>query len=169
MAKSAELVNGQDKRRISCTAGSPSVYKGNQGGKALKWLPAHSNFEERNAPKSKRERPSTLRDWPPCPPIQQNGGRQSRPGVNPFISALTVARCPADFSGNVATLRDTLSTSRSVGRGTGAFIYALSADRKQTCACGSTPHKHSTVFLPLQMPLPSPAATTFSRQRRQSV
>ena len=41
--------------------------------------------------------------------------------------------------------------------------------RKQTCACGSTPHKHSTVFLPLQMPLPSPAATTFSRQRRQSV
>ena len=69
------------------------------GGKALKWLPAHSNFEERNAPKSKRERPSTLRDWPPCPPIQQNGGRQSRPGVNPFISALTVARCPAIFPG----------------------------------------------------------------------
>ena len=38
--------------------------------------------------------------------------------------------CPLScyFSGNVATLRDTLSTSRSVGRGTGAFIYALSAD-----------------------------------------
>ena len=33
--------------------------------------------------------------------------------------------CPLScyFSGNVATLRDTLSTSRSVGRGTGAFIY----------------------------------------------
>ena len=37
--------------------------------------------------------------------------------------------CPLScyFSGSVATLRDTLSTSRSVGRGTGAFIYAQSA------------------------------------------
>ena len=32
-------------------------------------------------------------------PIQRNGGRRSRPGVNPFISALTVARCPATFPG----------------------------------------------------------------------
>ena len=39
-----------------------------------------------------------MRDWPPCPPTQQNGGRRSRPGDNPFISALTVARCPAIFS-----------------------------------------------------------------------
>ena len=38
--------------------------------------------------------------------------------------------CPLScyFFGNVATLRDTLSTSRSAVRGTGAFIYALSAD-----------------------------------------
>ena len=69
-----------------------------------------------------------MRDWPPCSPIQRNGGRRSRPGVNPFISALTVARCPATFPGVWPQLRDTLSTSRSVGRGTGAFIYALSAD-----------------------------------------
>ena len=68
-----------------------------------------------------------MRDWPPCPPIQRDGGRRSRPGVNPFISALTVARCPATFSGVWPQLRDTLSTSRSVGRGTGAFIYAQSA------------------------------------------
>ena len=61
-------------------------------------------------------------------PIQRDGGRRSRPGVNPFISALTVARCPATFPGVWPQLRDTLSTSRSVGRGTGAFIYALSAD-----------------------------------------
>ena len=60
-----------------------------------------------------------MRDWPPCPPIQRDGGRRSRPGVNPFISALTVARCPATFSGVWPQLRDTLSTSRSVGRGTG--------------------------------------------------
>ena len=68
-----------------------------------------------------------MRDWPPCPPIQWDGGRRSRPGVNPFISALTVARCPATFPGVWPQLRDTLSTSRSVGRGTGAFIYAQSA------------------------------------------
>ena len=47
------------------------------------------------------------------------GGRRSRPGVNPFISALTVARCPVTFPGVWPQLRDTLSTSRSVGRGTG--------------------------------------------------
>ena len=40
-----------------------------------------------------------MRDWPPCPPIQRGGGRRSRSGVNPFISALTVARCPATFPG----------------------------------------------------------------------
>ena len=68
-----------------------------------------------------------MRDWPPCPPIQWDGGWRSRPGVNPFISALTVARCPATFPGVWPQLRDTLSTSRSVGRGTGAFIYAQSA------------------------------------------
>ena len=73
----------------------------------------------RNAPKSESERPSTLGDWPPCPPIQRDGGRRSRPGANPSISALTVARCPATFPGVWPQLRDTLSTSRSVGRGTG--------------------------------------------------
>ena len=76
-------------------------------------------FLEKNAPKSERERPSTLRDWPPCPPIQRDGGRRSRLGVNPFISVLTVARCPAAFPGVWPQLRDTLSTSRSAGRGTG--------------------------------------------------
>ena len=64
-----------------------------------------------------------MRDWPPCPPIQRDGGRRSRPGANPFISALTVARCPATFPGMWPQLWDTFSTSRSVGRGTRAFIY----------------------------------------------
>ena len=56
-------------------------------------------FRGRKRPKIKRVRPSTLRDWPPCLPIQQNSGRQSRPGANPFTSALTIARCPAIFPG----------------------------------------------------------------------
>ena len=137
---------------------------GNQGGKALKWLPAHFNYEKRNTPKSERERPSTLRDWSPCSPIQRGGVRRSRPGVNPFISALTVARCPATFPGVWLQLRDTLSTSRSVGRGTGAFIYALSADENSPAL--AAPRHASTALFSCR---PSPAATAFSRQRRQSV
>ena len=84
-------------------------------------------FLEKKRSKIRKRRPSTLGDWPPCPPIQRGGGRRSRPGANPFISVLTVARCPAIFPGVWPQLRDTLSTSRSVGRGTGAFIYAQSA------------------------------------------
>ena len=102
-------------------------------------------FLEKNAPKSERERPSTLRDWPPCPPIQRDGGRRSRLGVNPFISVLTVARCPAAFPGVWPQLRDTLSTSRSVGRGTGAFIYALSADETRP-ALAAPRHASTALF-----------------------
>ena len=67
----------------------------------------------------KKVRPSTLRDWPPCLPVQRDGGRRSRPGIKPFISALTVARCPATFPGVWPQLWNTLSTSWSVGRRTG--------------------------------------------------
>ena len=107
----------------------PSVFADRQSRReSPKMASRPFQFLEKNAPKSERERPSTLRDWPPCPPIQRDGGWRSRPGVNPFISALTVARCLADFPGVWPQLRDILSTSRSVGRGTRAFIYALSAD-----------------------------------------
>ena len=53
--------------------------------------------EER--PQNERVRPNTFRDWPPCPPIQRGGGERSRPGVSPFISALTVSCRPATFPG----------------------------------------------------------------------
>ena len=107
-------------------------------------------FLEKNAPKSERERPSTLRDWPPCPPIQRDGGWRSRPGVNPFISALTVARCPATFPGVWPQLRDTLSTSRSVGRGTGAFIYLPPFSENRPIFCSFPFAKIQPVFLPEQ-------------------
>ena len=107
-------------------------------------------FLEKNAPKSERERPSTLRDWPPCPPIQWDGGRRSRPGVTPFISALTVARCPATFPGVWPQLRDTLSTSRSVGRGTGAFIYLPPFSETSPIFCSFPFTKSQPVFLPEQ-------------------
>ena len=74
--------------------------------------------------------------------------------------------CPLScyFSGSVATLRDTLSTSRSVGQGTGAFIYAQSAVENR--AALAAPRHTSTALFSCR---PSPAATAFSRQRRQSV
>ena len=108
------------------------------------------HYEKRNAPKSERERPSTLRDWPPCPPIQRDGGWRSRPGVSPFISALTVARCPVTFPGVWPQLRDTLSTSRSVGRGTGAFIYLPPFSENRPIFCSFPFAKIQPVFLPEQ-------------------
>jgi len=95
-----------------------------------------------------------LRDWPPCPPIQRDSGRRSRPGVNPFISALTVARCPATFPGVWPQLRDTLSTSWSVGRGTGAFIYALSADESRPAL--AAPRHASTALFSCRFKCPCP-------------
>ena len=91
-----------------------------------------------------------MRDWPPCPPIQRDSGRRSRPGVNPFISALTVARCPATFPGVWPQLRDTLSTSRSVGRGTGAFIYLPPFSENSPIFCSFPFAKIQPVFLPGQ-------------------
>ena len=99
----------------------PSVFADRQSRReSPKMASRPFQFLEKNAPKSERERPSTLQDWPPCPPIQRDGGWRSRPGVNPFISALTVARCPATFPGVWPQLRAMLTTNRSVRRGTGA-------------------------------------------------
>ena len=86
-----------------------------------------------------------MRDWSPCPPIQRDGGWRSRQGANPFISVLTVAHCPAIFPGVWPQLRDTLSTSRSAGRGTGAFIYALSADENSPALAASR-HASKALF-----------------------
>jgi hypothetical protein len=54
-------------------------------------------------------------------------------------------------------------------RWTGTFIYALSAVETSPAFVAAPAHKSKPVFLPLQMPLPYPAAMAFSRQRRQSV
>ena len=91
-----------------------------------------------------------MRDWTPCPPIQRDSGRRSRPGANPFISALTVARCPATFPGVCPQLRDTLSTSRSVGRGTRAFIYLPPFSENSPIFCSFPFAKIQPVFLPEQ-------------------
>ena len=95
-------------------------------------------------------RPSTLRDWLPCLPVQRDGGRRSRPGINPFTSALTVARYPATLPGVWPQLRDILSTSRSVGQGTGAFISLPSFSENSPIFCSFPFTKIQPVFLPEQ-------------------
>ena len=133
----------------------PSVFADRQSRReSPKMASRPFQFLEKNAPKSERERPSTLRDWPPCPPIQRDGGWRSRPGVNPSISALTVARCLADFPGVWPQLRDILSTSRSVGRGTGAFIYALSAVENRPAL--AAPRHTSTALFSCRFKCPCP-------------
>ena len=58
-----------------------------------------------------------------------SAGRRAavKAGCKPVHFSLDGCPLSCYFSGNVATLRDTLSTSWGVRRGTGAFIYAQSA------------------------------------------
>ena len=65
-----------------------------------------------------------------------SAGRRAavKAGCKPVHFSLDGCPLSCYFSGNVATLWDTLSTSRSVGRGAGAFIYALSADETSPAA-----------------------------------
>ena len=88
-------------------------------------------------------------------------------GCKPVHFSLDGRSLSCYFSGSVATTSGHFvhKSERRTKNG-GVHIRPVCC-RKQTCACGSTPHKHSPVFLPLQIPLPSPAATAFSRQRRQ--
>ena len=60
--------------------------------------------------------------------------------------------CPLScyFFGNVATLRDTLSTSRSAGQGTGAFIYLPPFSENSPIFCSFPFAKIHPVFLPKQ-------------------
>ena len=64
--------------------------------------------------------------------------------------------CPLScyFPGVWPLLRDTLSTSRSVGRGTGAFIYALSAD--ETRPALAAPRHTSTALFSCRFKCPCP-------------
>ncbi len=64
-----------------------------------------------------------MRDWPPCPPIQRDGGRRSRPGASPFIAALTAARRPATFPGSAATASGRFVQKPARRARDGAFTY----------------------------------------------
>ena len=78
--------------------------------------------------------------------------------------------CPLScyFPGVWPLLRDTLSTSRSVGRGTGAFIYALSADENRP-ALAAPRHTSTALFSYRSKRGAKSTAPRFPRQPRQQV
>ena len=71
-------------------------------------------------------------------------------GCNPVHFSLDGCPLSCYFSGSVATLRDTLSTSRSEGRGTGAFIYLPPFSENRPIFCSFPFAKIQPVFLPEQ-------------------
>ena len=94
-----------------------------------------------------------------------SAGRRTavKTGCKPVHFSLDGCPLSCYFSGSVATTSGHFvhKSERRTKNG-GVHIRPVCC-RKQTCACGSTPHKHSPVFLLLQMPLPSPAATPTER------
>ena len=71
-------------------------------------------------------------------------------GCKPVHFSLDGCLLSCYFSGSVATLRDTLSTSRSEGRGTGAFIYLPPFSENRPIFCSFPFAKIQPVFLPEQ-------------------
>ena len=71
-------------------------------------------------------------------------------GCKPVHFSLDSCPLSCYFSGSVATLRDTLSTSRSAGRGTGAFIYLPPFSENSPIFCSFPFAKIQPVFLPAQ-------------------
>ena len=100
----------------------------------------------------------------------RSAGRRAavKAGYKTVHFALTVARCPATFPGVWPQLRDILSTSRSVGRGTGLSY---------TCRRSLKParffvHSHSQKFSLFSCRSKRGAKSTaprFPRQPRQQV
>ena len=127
---------------------------GNQGGKALKWLPAHFNFY---IFKHSKIRKRAAKHFEGLAALSTHpAGRRAavKAGCNPVHFSLDGCRCPATFPGVRPQLRDTLSTRRSVGRGTGAFIYAQSA--VETRPVLAAPRHASTALFSCRFKCPCP-------------
>ena len=130
------------------------MLKGNQGGKALKWLPAHFNFY---IFKHSKIRKRAAKHFEGLAALSTHSvGRRAavKAGCKPVHFSLDGCPLSCYFSGSVATLRDTLSTSQSVGRRTGAFIYALSAVENR--AALAAPRHTSTAPFSCRFKCPCP-------------
>ena len=85
-----------------------------------------------------------------------SAGRRAavKTGCKPVHFSLDGCPLSCYFPGVWPLLRDTLSTSRSVGRGTGAFIYALSADENRPAL--AAPRHTSTALFSCRFKCPCP-------------
>ena len=81
-----------------------------------------------------------------------SAGRRAavKAGCKPVHFSLDGCPLSCYFFGSVSTLRDTLSTSRSVGRGTGAFIYLPPFSENSPIFRSFPFAKNQPVFLPEQ-------------------
>ena len=127
---------------------------GNQGGKALKWLPAHFNFYIFKHSKIRKRAAKHFEGLAALSTHPAWRRAAVKAGCNPVHFSLDGCRCPATFPGVRPQLRDTLSTSRSVGRGTGAFIYAQSA--VETRPVLAAPRHASTALFSCRFKCPCP-------------
>ena len=137
---------------------------GNQGGKALKWLPRPFQFWEKKCSKIKKRAAKHFGGLAAL--STHSAGRRAavKAGCKPVHFSLDGCLLSCYFSGSVATLRDTLSTSRSEGRGTGAFIYLPPFSENSLIFCSFPFAKIQPVFPPEQTgrmkhrtPFPPPA------------
>ena len=122
----------------------------NQGGKALKWLPRPFQFWEKKCSKIKKRAAKHFEGLAALFTHSAERRAAVKAGCKPVHFSLDGCLLSCYFSGSVATLRDTLSTSRSEGRGTGAFIYLPPFSENRPIFCSFPFAKIQPVFLPEQ-------------------
>ena len=106
----------------------PPVFANGQSRReSLKWLPRPFQFWEKKRSKIRKRAAKHFEGLAALSTHSAERRAAVKAECKPVHFSLDGCPLSCYFSGSVATLRDTLSTSRSVGRGTGAFIYAQSA------------------------------------------
>ena len=147
----------------------PSLLMGNQGGKALKWLPRPFQSLEKKRSKIRKKAAKHFEGLAALSTHSVGRWAAVKAGCKPVHFSLDGCPLSCYFSGSVATTSGHFVHKSERRTRDGGFHIRPVCWWNKSCACGFTPHNHSPVFLPFQMPLPSPAATAFSQQRRQSV
>ena len=123
---------------------------GNQGGKALKWLPRPFQSLEKKRSKIRKKAAKHFEGLAALSTHSVGRWAAVKAGCKPVHFSLDGCPLSCYFSGSVATLRDTLSTSRNVGRGTGAFIYLPPFSENSPIFRSFPFAKIQSVFLPEQ-------------------
>ena len=127
---------------------------GNQGGKALKWLPAHFNFY---IFKHSKIRKRAAKHFEGLAALSTHpAGRRAavKAGCNPVHFSLDGCPLSCYFSGSVATTSGHFVHKSERRTRDGAFIYALSAD--ETRPALAAPRHASTALFSCRFKCPCP-------------